>query len=84
MADSIVIYCQLEDALTSVKQTELAEVLDIGTTQIHRIMKNENGIKLQEFAKLLSHVGAQIVGKDQIIVDREEYEAMCLLLRKRL
>ena len=50
-------------------------------TKICRAIAGETGFKLREMGILIDKCGYKIVGKDEITISREKYEALKLLAR---
>lgn len=73
-------------ALLKHGQVRLAEHLDISATELSKKINGENGWRLEQIAKALDFVGAQVVPGDEdiVIVKRGEWLALRTLARKSL
>ena len=75
----------LQGILLSRKQTELAEVLGLSSSELSRKINSEHGWKLNELEQALDWVGVTIASNEHsVIIDKDEYEALQTFAKKWL
>ena len=72
--------------IAQVHQDNLAKEVGLSTTQVNRIVADENGIKLSLLGQFLGSLGLRVVedNGDKVVIDRQEYEAVARLAAKYL
>jgi hypothetical protein len=77
---------KITTALLKHGQVKLAEHLDISASEVSRKINGEAGWTLDQLAKALTYVGAQIVPDNEkvVMVPKAEWEAMRTLAKKSL
>jgi predicted transcriptional regulator len=70
--------------LTKFGQKEMADILGVTQQEVSKKLTSENGIKLNQLAKIFDAAGVKLAGRGDVVLQKEKHQALLVLAKEAL
>lgn len=70
--------------LNNVGQQKIADLLGVTQQEASKKLNGENGFKLTQLAQVFDAGGIQLAGRGDVVIPKDEYDALKVLAKKAL